>query len=236
MKITLKYSTILLASGLAATAIAWEKISLADRGEIARADAIATKADEMRESPHAKDDFEDKLRGSQLIRALKRGGYVIFLRHAQTERNGPNRNNVNLNVNDCSTQRVLSEKGWQDARKIGTAFASLNLPVGEVYSSQYCRTWQTADLAFGKYEKLAALNPAEGDSEEQLRARILPLFTNVPNPNMNVIFVGHSDGFKAVTRIHPSPQGVAFILKTDERGSLDILANLTPDEWESLKE
>ena len=95
--------------------------------------------------------FEDKLSGAQLLAALKAGGNVIFIRHAATERDFADQ--VSAVMGDCSTQRTLSEAGWQQARAIGKAFDQLQIPVGEVYSSEYCRAWQTADLAFGHYRK-----------------------------------------------------------------------------------
>lgn len=59
---------------------------------------------------------------------------------------------VSAKRGDCSTQRMLSEKGWQQSKDIDQAFESLKIPVGEVYSSQYCRAWQTADLAFNRHK------------------------------------------------------------------------------------
>jgi hypothetical protein len=95
--------------------------------------------------------FEDKLSGAQLLATLKAGGNVIFIRHAATEKDFADQ--VSAVMGDCSTQRTLSEAGWQRARAIGQAFDQLQIPVGEVYSSEYCRAWQTADLAFGDHRK-----------------------------------------------------------------------------------
>ncbi|MEM1126560.1 MAG: histidine phosphatase family protein [Bacteroidota bacterium] len=174
-----------------------------------------------------------------LISALRQGGHVIYLRHAQTEKDYADQ--VTADPNDGSTQRVLSEFGWHQAKGIGEAFRTLEIPVGEVISSQYFRAWQTADLAFNRYEKNAALNfePAEEYTEEQfaaMRNRVMPLVTAVPAEGVNTVIVGHDDPFEAVTGIYPEPQGVGYVLRPDGQGGFTILARMASDEWMRLGE
>jgi broad specificity phosphatase PhoE len=192
---------------------------------------------ELSPGEQANADFQDKLSGSELLSVLQQGGYIIYFRHAQTEKDYADQ--VTADVNDCSTQRMLSEEGWQQAKKIGAGFADNSIPVGRVISSQFCRAWQTADLAFGKYEKNSALNfpKAEDYSPEQIKqmkANVTPLLTAIPESGTNTVIVGHDDIFEAATGIYPDPQGMAYILKPDEQGSFEILANMLPEEWSQL--
>ena len=178
--------------------------------------------------------FQDKLSRGDLISALNRGGHVIYIRHAATEKDYADQ--VSAVMGDCSTQRMLSETGWQEARQIGAAFVAHNIPVASVYSSEYCRSWQTADLAFGRYVKRRELNfePAEEYSEAQtktMRDRLRPLLAQPPSPGFNTVLVGHDDPFEASTGIYPEPMGVAFILKPDGQGGFDVLADVAPGEW-----
>lgn len=171
--------------------------------------------------------------------ALREGGYIIFFRHAQTDADYADQADPNIVLSDCSTQRTLSEVGWQQARSIGAAFEALNIPVGEVYASEFCRAWQTADLAFNRYEKTAALNfpPSEEYTEaqvSQMRDAIMPMLTAVPESGTNTVIVGHDDVFEAATGIYPEPQGIAYVLKPDGQGSFEIVANLVAEEWERL--
>ena len=53
-------------------------------------------------------------------------------------------------LRDCSRQRNLTAKGRREARSIGSALRRLDIPVGEAPASPYCRTRQTARLAFGR--------------------------------------------------------------------------------------
>ena len=199
--------------------------------------AQAEEEGELSEGEQANADFQDKLSGTELLNALQQGGYVIYFRHAQTESDYADQ--VQANVDDCATQRVLSETGWQQARTIGAAFQKLSIPVGEVISSQYCRAWQTADLAFGKYEKNADLNfpPAEEYTEEQvvqMREGVMPLLTAVPESGTNKVIVGHDDIFEAATGIYPDPQGLAYVVKPDGNGDFELIANMLPEEWSQL--
>jgi phosphohistidine phosphatase SixA len=155
--------------------------------------------------------FKDKLSGAELLDALKSGGLVIFIRHAETARDYADQ--VSAVMGECSTQRPLSEAGWQQARAIGKAFEALRIPVGEVYSSEYCRAWQTADLAFGRYRKTPDLNfaPAEEYSDEQIaamRERMALRLAASPKDGINTVLVGHDDPFEAATGIYPQPMGV----------------------------
>ena len=52
--------------------------------------------------------------------------------------------------NDCSTQRNLSAEGRRDAALIGQSARRLKLRLGAVLSSRFCRTRETARLAFGR--------------------------------------------------------------------------------------
>lgn len=169
-----------------------------------------------------------------ILSALKDGGHVIYLRHAATESDYADQ--VKATPSDCATQRVLSEKGWQQARTIGKAMADLTIPVSEVFSSEYCRAWQTADLAFGHYAKDSALNfePAEDYSAEQfakMRDNVMPFLTTPIPAKGNRVIVGHDDPFEAATGIYPEPQGVAYVLKSDGKGGFDVLGHINPDAW-----
>ncbi len=170
---------------------------------------------------------------SDLVVELQKGGLVLYIRHARTEADYADQLTADPEL--CATQRVLSEAGWQQARALGAAIAALDVPVGQVVASQYCRAWQTADLAFGTYVKDAALNfeKAEEYTEEQvaaMRERVLPVLSAPVPAGSNLVIVGHDDPFEAVTGIYPEPQGVAFVLRQTEAG-VEVLGSIAPDQW-----
>ena len=90
-----------------------------------------------------------------LINQLEEGGKLIFIRHAYAPGSGdPN----NFNLNDCSTQRNLSEDGRKQARYIGEFFRKNNIKIYKVISSEWCRCKETAKIAFNNFSKNSFLN------------------------------------------------------------------------------
>ena len=203
---------------------------------IAEGEEDGEDATELSPGEQANADFQDKISGKELLSELQNGGYVIYFRHAQTEKK--NADQVTVDVNNCSTQRVLSEVGLQQALTIGEGFETSEIPIGTVTTSEYCRAWSTAALAFGYYEKDSALNflPVEDYTDEQveqIKANITPLLTAVPEDGTNSIIVGH-DNFESATGIYPDPQGIAYIVKPDDNGGFEVVANMLPEEWGEL--
>jgi phosphohistidine phosphatase SixA len=147
------------------------------------------------------------LRGEEdraaLVEALREGGYVIYFRHARTDFTMPDSDRFNLA--DCSTQRNLSEDGRADARAIGEAFRALRIPVGAVLSSEYCRTRETAELAFGRVEptrdltsRVATMTPEEEAERIEALRRLL---ATPPAPGTNTVLVGHQFNLQDATGV-----------------------------------
>ncbi|ESA32726.1 phosphoglycerate mutase [Leptolyngbya sp. Heron Island J] len=194
---------------------------------------------EYSEGEQANADFQDKLSGAELLGALQEGGHVIYFRHAQTERDYADQADPNMSLDDCDTQRKLSDVGIQQSQDIGAAFTEKAIPVDDVITSEYCRAWQTADLAFGRHEKDSKLNflPFEEYTDaqvEEMKANVMPLLTAVPESGQNTVIVGHDDIFEAATGIYPAPQGLAYVLTPDGAGGFELVANMLPEEWANL--
>ena len=169
-----------------------------------------------------------------LIKKMQTGGLILYFRHASTEKDYADQ--VKADVNDGSTQRVLSEKGWHEAVHIGNAIRFYNIPVGKVISSEYFRAWQTAWLAFGRYEKNEDLNflPfAEFTKEqmEKMKKRVVPFLSTKPERGKNTVIVAHDDPFEAATGIYPDPQGICFVLEPKGKGSFNILGFVEASAW-----
>jgi len=74
-----------------------------------------------------------------------RGGAIALFRHANAPGGG---DPAGMRLGECSTQRNLDAAGRQQARRIGEAFRTRGIAVGSVLTSQWCRTTETAVLAF----------------------------------------------------------------------------------------
>src|SRR5688572_5035532 len=85
---------------------------------------------------------------SEILTQLQEGGYVLYLRHTSTDFS---QNDSRMtSYEDCASQRNLTEQGRDEARVIGEHVKRLKIPIGEVLASPFCRTMETARLAFGK--------------------------------------------------------------------------------------
>jgi phosphohistidine phosphatase SixA len=70
---------------------------------------------------------------------------IVLLRHA----NAPGVGDPDgFKLGDCSTQRNLDDVGRSQSRRIGELIRASKVKVGAVWSSQWCRTRDTAALAF----------------------------------------------------------------------------------------
>ena len=91
----------------------------------------------------------------QVLENLKKGGNLIFIRHAYAPGGG---DPDNFDIADCSTQRNLSNSGKEQSKKIGIFFEQNQIPVDQVISSEWCRCKETAQIAFNKFETKNFLN------------------------------------------------------------------------------
>ena len=87
---------------------------------------------------------------AQLAQRLRQGGLVLLLRHAETD---PGVGDPpGFQPDDCPTQRNLNEAGRTQARRIGEWFRQQGITPTRVLSSPWCRTRETARLAFDEAE------------------------------------------------------------------------------------
>ena len=130
---------------------------------------------------------------------LKQGGQVVLMRHAVTTPGVGDPPGFRLN--DCSTQRNLTDKGRRDARRVGAAFRARNIVVESVYSSPWCRCVETADLAFGKSEISAALSNLFTHPENRERqVREMQELISARGPH-NRVLVSHGATILALTGV-----------------------------------
>jgi phosphohistidine phosphatase SixA len=76
--------------------------------------------------------------------ALRAGGHVALMRHADAP--GGVGDPPGFRVDDCATQRNLSEKGRVDAEKIGSRLKGEGIAFEKILSSPWCRCIDTARL------------------------------------------------------------------------------------------
>lgn len=129
---------------------------------------------------------------------MRGGGQIILMRHAVTTPGVGDP--VGFRLEDCSTQRNLTDAGREDARRVGVTFRARGIPVGRVLSSSWCRCHETARLAFGAAE-------AWGSG--------------------NLLLVTHGSVVLPLTGIQPAPAELV-VLTPDGAGRFRVAGRLTP--------
>ena len=127
----------------------------------------------------------------KILKSLKEGKKLIFIRHAIAPGNGdPN----NFDINDCSTQRNLDEKGIEESEKIGLFFKNNKIKIDKVLSSQWCRCKDTAKYAFKNFETFNALNSFYDEkfaANEAKQIKDLKNYIKNWNSDKNLVLITH---------------------------------------------
>jgi phosphohistidine phosphatase SixA len=202
--------TVFLALGLlipGAPPSAASQGAIADRDvavQVARADATLTQ--------------------QELWDALKSGGHLALLRHAMAPGTG---DPANFAVNDCHTQRNLSDQGREQARRIGVRFRERGMSVASVFSSQWCRCLETARLlGLGPVTQQPVLNSFFRNYERrEPQTRMLREWIARQKLNAPLILVTHQVNITALTGVYPQ-SGELVILRRDMGGELSVAGTI----------
>jgi broad specificity phosphatase PhoE len=156
---------------------------------------------------------------------LRDGGQVVLMRHTITT---PGVGDPpGMRVDDCSTQRNLTEQGQRHAKAIGEAVRAHGITFEHVYSSPMCRCLDTAVLAFGRVEKPhTSGNPNAGveDPARQVR-EMRALATEKRRGSGNIVLVSHSSTINAVTTIS-TKEGEMLVITPQGDGNYELRGRL----------
>jgi phosphohistidine phosphatase SixA len=166
-------------------------------------------------TPSAADDWQ-----------LVQPGSIVLFRHALAPGVG---DPPGFKLNECATQRNLSDEGRAQAKRIGEAFSSRRSSVGAVWSSQWCRTRETADIAFPGLRRRdeSSFNSFftqrdQAAAQTQLAQAQLSRWAG---PGVLVV-VTHQVNITALTGVVPA-SGEGVIVEFTDRG-LKVLGKVTP--------
>jgi len=136
--------------------------------------------------------LEDNVYSSDLIlNSLKEGKKIIFIRHAIAPGNG---DPDNFNINDCETQRNLSEEGIEQSKNIGIFFEENKIKIDKILSSEWCRCKDTAKIAFNNFETFDSLNSFYDEKfaqNEDIQIQNLKKYIKSWKSDKNLILVTH---------------------------------------------
>lgn len=169
--------------------------------------------------------------------ALKRGGYVIFVRHGRTryeqaELERDNRKSGVFELAKCETQRQLSEFGRTELKFIGDQFRRTQIPLDRAYSSRYCRAIESAAYFVDQAETTQKLsNEAEVGLNPENKPRTLAFFAEKPAAGKNHFMMAHGGLFWEATG-YVIQEAHTVVLDPD---NLKILvARIAPNDWPAI--
>jgi phosphohistidine phosphatase SixA len=153
---------------------------------------------------------------------LKGGGQVVLIRHAVTTPGVGDPPGFRLE--DCATQRNLTDAGRRHARRIGEEWRKRGVPVERVVSSPWCRCLETARLAFGKEHAVStALSNLFGRGENSERqVREMRALVSKHAGKGNLVLVTHGSTIAALTGINPGTGEMVVLSKGAVAGRLSV--------------
>ena len=170
-----------------------------------------------------------------LVETIHQGGYVLYMRHAASNRSQIDADTVNLD--DCSRQRNLSAEGRAQAQAIGEAIRALDIPIGSVTASPYCRCIDTARLAFGHADNSDDLRftiSADKQETQRLADALKVLLSTVPADGTNSVLVAHTGNLREAADVWPKPEGVIHVFRPMGEQGFEHFGSITPDQWPAL--
>jgi len=168
-----------------------------------------------------------------LLSQLRQGGFVLYMRHALTDMS---KNDAKMtNYDDCANQRNLTDQGRAEARAVGAHIKRLGIPIGDVVASPFCRTMETARLAYGQAtptEKLRALPGSAGDAKRF--APLKELLSTVTPGGRNLVAVGHAIPFHAVAGPPFLEEGEIAAVRPEGSG-FTVVGRIRVEHWKFLQ-
>jgi len=180
------------------------------------------------------------LTGKALIGVLQAGGYNIYFRHAQTDWSQGDHIKTADDWISCDPSRIrqLAEQGRDTSRAVGDAIRSLDIPVGRVLASPYCRAVETATLLnLGPVEKSTDIMNLRvagyfGGREAVVETARQRLGTP-PLPGTNTVLVAHGNVARAATSVYPDEaEGIVF--HPQGNGQFTFIGRIKPAQWAAL--
>ncbi|MBD6617004.1 histidine phosphatase family protein [Komarekiella sp. 'clone 1'] len=159
--------------------------------------------------------------------AIQQGrGYVVLMRHAIAPGIG---DPPDFRLNDCSTQRNLSDEGRKQAVRTGKAFKNRNIQVSRVLSSQWCRCLETAKLMnLGAVEPFPPLNSffLNHTTESKQTAQVRQLILDNRNTAGVIVMITHEVNIRAIASdIYPE-SGESVVLRANKKNKIEVVGQI----------
>jgi virginiamycin B lyase len=174
---------------------------------------------------------------SALADQLHRGGVVLVLRHTHTDQS--KQDDPQVDLADCGTQRTLSTQGRADARAIARGIRRLKVHVSSVLTSAFCRTRETARLAFTRPATVsrALLNTINSEHDAAWRAQMRSarrLLGTRPPAGTVTALVTHGVVVSDATGL-TLEEGEMLVFRPLGNSRFRLVGRILPQEWSTLR-
>lgn len=184
----------------------------------------------------AQGGFIERPASAELLRELRRGGYVLYMRHGTTDNTQSDR--LPLDLQDCGAQRQLNAEGRQLMRAVGQAMRRARIPVAELRTSPMCRTRESAALAFPGLR--AEVDPELVYVANFTEAQKAPVLANTrrwlsepPPAGSNRLLVGHAPNVMELIGHFPK-EGMVVVFRPLGGGHFAYVASIPAPAWSRL--
>ena len=180
------------------------------------------------------------LEGLALVQSLRKGGYNIYFRHAASDWSQNDQVSKEGDWTSCDPgkMRQLTEAGRKTASTVGEAIRALQIPIGQVFASPYCRTVETArNMKLGPVEKttdIMNMRVAEHfGGTSAIAARTQRRLSMRPQAKTNTVLVAHGNVLVTATDVYPQ-EAEAIVFRPEGNGNWTFMARISPQEWARL--
>ncbi|MBC7803553.1 MAG: histidine phosphatase family protein [Candidatus Parcubacteria bacterium] len=159
---------------------------------------------------------------------------MLYIRHTSTDFS---RNDAGMkSYEDCAGQRPLTDKGRDEARAIAGHLRRLGIPIDRVFASPFCRTMETAMLAFGKAEKTADARggPLQADDPKRYDA-LRRLLSEAPAKDGNNVISSHGNPFFALFGAPYLAEGEIAVVRPGGKDGYAHAGRIRLEDWQALK-
>lgn len=169
---------------------------------------------------------QEQATGEAAWSLLAQNGSVALIRHART--GGGVGDPAGFKLEDCSTQRNLTDDGRAQSKALGEAFRSRGVNVTAVQASRWCRCLDTAKLAFGDAEPWPMLDNMFRDrSREPAQMAAMRKRIREWNGPGTLVLVSHGVNIVALLGNQPM-EGEVFVVRPDLGKDFIFVGRIAP--------
>lgn len=171
------------------------------------------------------------------LEALRAGGFVLYLRHGHTDNTRTDRIPA-VDMDDCATQRPLSQEGQQSAAAVGHALRMAAIPIGDIHVSRLCRARDSAAATFpGRALLLDDLLIYSGNMTDTLKspilARTVALLSAPVAAGGNRVILAHAPNIMDLIGYFPA-ESTLIVFRPRVGGRFDYVASIPWTLWPAL--